>query len=327
MHHRESEQGMTDVPFLEADNLRKRFHDTPALDGVSLSIERGEVFGLLGPNGAGKTTTLRIIAGLLAADSGTLTRDGCPLDPTALDYRRSLGFAPQNIAAYPELTALENLRFFGRLYGLKRSSLARRTAEILDLTGLTPRRHGRIETFSGGMKRRLNFGIALLHEPDLLILDEPTVGVDPQSRAHLIAQTRALRDRGVSVIYASHYMEEVQSVCDRVAIMDQGRVIVCDTLHDLLHRLDAETVVEIPAKAVEALDAITPVVDRVDRRGDRISLFVRQPESDGASGIGPAVSRLLALLNERGVPVLSVVTRRPDLEQLFLRLTGRELRD
>ncbi|NLX13510.1 MAG: ABC transporter ATP-binding protein [Phycisphaerales bacterium] len=318
---------MTDVPFLETDNLRKRYNGTPALDGVSLCIERGEVFGLLGPNGAGKTTTLRIIAGLLAADSGTLKRDGRPLDTTTPAYRRSLGFVPQNIAAYPELTALENLRFFGRLYGLKRSALEKRTAELLDLTGLTPRQHGRVDTFSGGMKRRLNFGIGLLHGPDLLILDEPTVGVDPQSRAHLIAQTRALRDRGVSVIYASHYMEEVQSVCDRVAIMDQGRVIVCDTLRDLLQRLDAETVIEIPATTAGSLDTIKPVVDRVEHRGDRIVLAVRQSDDVGAGGIGPAVSRLLALLNERGVPVLSINTRRPDLEQLFLRMTGKELRD
>ncbi len=314
------------MPLLEADNLRKHYDGVAALDGVSLRIERGEAVGLLGPNGAGKTTTLMIMAGLLRADAGMLRHAGRPLDPTLPAYRRSLGIAPQSLAVYPELTALENLRFFGRLYGLKRSVLTARTAEVLALTGLTPRQHSRVATFSGGMKRRLNFGIALLHQPSLLILDEPTVGVDPQSRAHLIDQTRVLRDRGVSVIYASHYMEEVQAVCDRVAIMDQGRVMVCDTLDHLLHRLDAETVVEIPAAAAGPLEALEQAADRVEVRGDRIALSVRQPDGT-ESGIGPAVGRLLALLNERGVPVLSVTTRRPDLEQLFLRMTGRALRD
>lgn len=315
------------MPFLEVNNLCKRYDATEALAGVSFSIERGEVLGLLGPNGAGKTTTLMIMTGLLRADAGTLSCEGRPLDPTAPAYRRSLGFAPQNIAAYPELTALENLRFFGRLYGLKRSDLATRAAEILAITGLAPRQHSRVATFSGGMKRRLNFGVALLHRPNLLILDEPTVGVDPQSRAHLIAQTRALRDQGVSVIYASHYMEEVQVVCDRVAIMDQGRIVVADTLRDLLHRLDAETLVEIPATACGQLGVLTQASDRVEQRGDRLVLAVRQPDDNGASGIGPAVSRLLAVLDELRLPVLSVTTKRPDLEQLFLRMTGRELRD
>lgn len=297
------------------------------MDGVSLTIERGEVLGLLGPNGAGKTTTLMILAGLLRADAGQLLLEGQPLHPTAPAYRRILGLVPQSLAVYPELTAMENLRFFGRLYGLKGSRLAMLAAEVLALTGLTSRQGSRVDTFSGGMKRRLNFGIALMHEPRLLILDEPTVGVDPQSRAHLLAQTRMLRDRGVSIVYATHYMEEVQAVCDRVAIMDQGRVLVCDTLDHLLRQLDAQTVVEVPVSAAEHLQTMGQIADCVDRRGDRIALGIRQDGGSAENGIGLALSRLLATLNQKGIAVLDVTTRRPDLEKLFMQLTGHELRD
>lgn len=315
------------MPFLETHNLRKRYDGTPAVDGVSLTIERGEVLGLLGPNGAGKTTTLMILAGLLQADSGQLLLEGRPFHPTAPAYRRILGLVPQSLAVYPELTAMENLRFFGRLYGLRGSRLAMLAAEVLALTGLTSRQGSRVDTFSGGMKRRLNFGIALMHEPRLLILDEPTVGVDPQSRAHLLAQTRMLRDRGVSVVYATHYMEEVQAVCDRVAIMDQGRVLVCDTLDHLLRQLDTQTVVEVPASAAEHLQTMGQIADCVDHRGDRIALGIRQDGGSAENAIGPALSRLLATLNQKGIAVLDVTTRRPDLEKVFMQLTGHELRD
>ncbi|MEM1062665.1 MAG: ABC transporter ATP-binding protein, partial [Planctomycetota bacterium] len=198
------------MPLLEVRNLRKRFGRTVAVEDVSFAVEPGEVFGLLGPNGAGKSTSMMITCGLLKADAGEVLVAGRKLTPRSRTLKRELGLAPQELAIYPELTARENLRFFGKLYDMGRRSLADRVGEILDRIGLTARADDPAGTFSGGMKRRLNFGIALLHRPAVVILDEPTVGVDPQSRAHLLEAVRDVASEGVAVVYVSHYMEEVE---------------------------------------------------------------------------------------------------------------------
>src|SRR5580693_5413258 len=225
---------------LEVCNLRKTFGNLVAVEDVSFSVAAGEVFGLLGPNGAGKSTTMNMVVGLLAPDSGSIRLDGRELAPENRDLRMALGVVPQDLAIYPDLTARENLDFFGRLYGIRGRELKSRISEALSRTGLTSRANDRAANFSGGMKRRLNFGVALLHRPKLLILDEPTVGVDPQSRAHLLDCVRDLSREGIAAVYASHYMEEVETICQRVAIVDHGRVLACDHIKTLLSKMSAD---------------------------------------------------------------------------------------
>lgn len=233
-------------PALFARRLRKRLGSTAAVDGVDLSVRRGEVVGLLGANGAGKTTLLHLIAGVLAPDEGTIEIDGVA-DPTRPATRRALGFAPQATAIYDELTAEENLKFFGSVHGLRGASLRRRVEHGLAFAGLLDRRRDRAGTFSGGMKRRLHVASALVHAPPLLLLDEPTVGVDAASRAHLLDGVAALRDEGAAVIYASHHLDEVARVCDRVVVLAHGRVIAEDRLDRI--DLDLESLLRAEASA------------------------------------------------------------------------------
>src|SRR5947208_1577279 len=226
-------------PVLELTDIRKRYGDIAALDGVSLTVEAGEVFGLLGPNGAGKTTLLSIAAGLARADGGTVKLFGQTFTRDDRELRRLIGIGTQDLSIYPDLTARENLRFFGKLYGLRGKTLEARVDEVLAAVGLSDRANDRAGTFSGGMKRRLNLAAAVVHGPKLLFLDEPTAGVDPQSRNHIFEQVKALNAAGMTVIYTSHYMEEVQALCPRIAILDNGTLRACDTLPNLLKRLDA----------------------------------------------------------------------------------------
>src|SRR6516162_6580810 len=223
--------------FLEVRELRKRYGPTVALDGVSFTVAEGEIFGLLGPNGAGKTTLLSILSCLLEASAGEARLLGRPVSLVDRELRRWIGIVPQELALYGELTARENLSFFGELYGISGPDLHRRVARILAAIGLEDKAGERVRTFSGGMKRRLNLGVALVHGPRLLLLDEPTVGVDPQSRNHIFEEVRRLNGAGLTVIYTSHYMEEVQALCGRIGIMDRGRLAACDTLPRLLQLL------------------------------------------------------------------------------------------
>src|SRR6478609_8682907 len=218
---------------IEAEDLRKSFGATPAVAGVSFSVRAGETFGLLGPNGAGKSTTIAMLTGALAPDGGSirLAERGAPNEPAT---RRMIGVAPQTLSLYEELTAVENLRFFARMYGLSGAKLAERIEWALEFAGLADRRSGRVKTFSGGMKRRLNLAVALVHEPQVIFLDEPTAGVDPQSRNHIFERIEQLRGEGRTVVYTTHYMEEAQRLCDRVAIMDGGRILDLDTVPALI---------------------------------------------------------------------------------------------
>ena len=222
---------------LAASHLGKRFADRVAVDDVSFEVAAGETYGLLGPNGAGKTTTIRLVCGLLRADSGEVLIAGQRVSTTATLAKRHVGYVPQDIALYPDLTARENLRFFGRLYGLHGKALSRRVGEVLDLVGLSERSRDRVESFSGGMKRRLNIGAGLLHEPTLLVLDEPTVGVDPQSRHAVMESVRAFGAAGMAVLYTTHYMEEAERLCDRVGIIDHGRLVSEGTRRELVAQL------------------------------------------------------------------------------------------
>jgi len=318
---------------LEVSRIRKAYGSTVAVEDVSFSIGPGEVFGLLGPNGAGKTTTMSVIAGLLRADSGEVRFRDRTVDPSTGGLSRDLGVVPQDLAIYPDLTARENLEFFGRLYGVTGATLVERTASALEQSGLTPHADRFARTFSGGMKRRLNFAIALQHRPALLMLDEPTVGVDPQSRAHLLDSVRRLRNEGVSVLYASHYMEEVQAVCDRVAIVDHGRTVVSGTLDELLGKLTVDLKVGFAGDSLnEAALLAHPDVTSVEpapRNGqaDR-SVTVRTRLTPAtADDIGQVTSHVLRVLGESGCGVRSVSTHDSNLERLFLELTGNRLRD
>ncbi len=217
---------------IELTEFRKSFGSVVAVDGLSLTIQKGELFGLLGPNGAGKTTTVRGICGLLKANTGNVTIEGKP--PTDLSVRSKIGLAPQDLSLYMDMSAEENLVFLGKLYGLSGSYLRQRTDWCLDFAGLQSRRRHRVKTYSGGMKRRLNLAAALIHDPPLLVLDEPTVGVDTQSRNSILESILALREQGRTILYTTHYMEEAQRLCDRVGIMDHGKLLALDTVAELI---------------------------------------------------------------------------------------------
>ena len=307
---------MTAEPVLEVTDLRKRYGRTVALDGLTLAVGRGELFGLLGPNGAGKTTLMSILGGLADPDAGSVKLFNQPFGTRTRQLKPRVGLATQDLALYPELTARENLHFFGRLYGLGSKPLAKRVDEQLTAVGLLDRADHRAGTFSGGMKRRLNLAIAVVHAPDLLLLDEPTTGVDPQSRNLIFDEVRRLNAAGLTVVYTSHYMEEVQALCPRLAVMDAGVVKACDTLPNLLRTLDAVARFSLPPTPglAERL-ATVPGVKRVTPTADGLEVT--------ASDLAPVLPRLFAA----GVQPTALDIQQPTLERVFLHLTGRGLRD
>ncbi len=308
-------------PLLEVRHLARDYGAMRALAGVSFQVEPGEIFGLLGPNGAGKTTLLSILAGLLRPTSGEILFDGQPLSGTSLEQRRAIGIVPQDLALYAELSARENLQFFGSLYGLREPALSQRTATILEAIGLADRANDRVRTFSGGMKRRLNLGAALVHEPRLLLLDEPTVGVDPQSRNHIFEEVRRLNAQGMTIVYTSHYMEEVQALCRRIGIIDHGQLIACDTLAALLATLPGQIhlhVAQIPDALPERLAQLADI--QLKTEGEMRFLLE-------CSDVKNTVLRLVGVLNELQVEITALELREPSLEGVFLHLTGKALRD
>jgi len=281
---------------LHLNHVTKRYGALTALDGVSLRVAPGEFFGLLGPNGAGKSTLMSLVAGLRSPDSGTLTVDGSSVASADSAARTALGLVPQHIALYQELSALQNLRIFGQLYGLRGSVLAERVEEALAAVQLNDRRNDQVKTFSGGMQRRLNIACAIVHEPELVLLDEPTVGVDPQSRNAIFDNVLALKARGTTVVYTTHYMEEAERLCDRVGIVDHGKLLALDTPAGLKRLHGGATML------------------RVRRNGSEQCLETSDPLRD--------LNRLAAQ-----APIDEFHLERPTLEQVFLHLTGRSLRD
>ena len=308
-------------PVLEVIDVHKNFGPVQALRGVSLAVDEGEMFGLLGPNGAGKTTLLSILACLMDPTTGSARLFGKPLTRGDLSLRQAIGLATQDVSLYGELTARENLEFFGKLYGMGGAELTKRVNEVLEFTALKDRADDRVGTFSGGMRRRLNLGTAVVHRPRLLFLDEPTTGVDPQSRNHIFEEVRSLNAAGVTVIYTSHYMEEVQSLCPRIAILDMGRVIACDTREKLLRRLDGTLTVrvarDLPAVADRA--GRLPGVKVVSAEGDTLKL--------SATDVNSATLQVIAILCELGIELTGLEAREPTLEQVFLHLTDTAVRD
>jgi ABC-2 type transport system ATP-binding protein len=311
------------APVLACDDLHKRYGERTAVDGVGFTIGPAETYGLLGPNGAGKTTTISMICGLLVRDGGRVVVDGREVDVGTAAAKHAIGLVPQDLAIYPELTALENLRFFGQLYGMGGADLKRRADEVLEIIGLSDRAGERTEGFSGGMKRRLNIGIGLLHQPKLLVLDEPTVGVDPQSRNAILSSVEALGAQGMAILYTTHYMEEAERLCDRVGIIDEGRIRAEGTRRELTSMIGERDRIELGARgsvqaAADAARAMIGVEDAsVHEAG--LSLIVTD-----ARRILPAI---LEAVTAAGANVTNVEIVEPDLEAVFLHLTGRALRD
>ena len=301
----------------------KTFGDLTAVDGVDLAIEEGETFGLLGPNGAGKTTSISMIAGLLEPDSGTVTISGENITTSSVKEKRSIGLAPQDLAIYPDLTGAENLAFFGRLYGMSGPGLASRVDEVLEVVALTDRRDDLTKEYSGGMKRRLNIGVGLLHKPELLILDEPTVGVDPQSRNAILESVEELSGEGTAVLYTTHYMEEAERLCDRVAIIDEGTIKAEGTRRELVSMVGKKDRVTITASgdltgAAEIARRL-PDVFEASPSDHRIEILA----GDAAS----LLPNLLSELSGAGATITGVDVVEPNLEAVFLHLTGKALRD
>jgi len=304
-------------------DLRKSFGDHTVVDGVGFSIAPGETFGLLGPNGAGKTTTISMVMGLQTRDHGTIEIDGRPLDRDPLGARAVLGYVPQELAIYPDLTGRENLRFFGRLHSLGGRELSERVDRALEAVGLADRADDRAEDYSGGMKRRLNIAVGLLNRPRLLILDEPTVGVDPQSRNAILESVESLGAEGMGVLYTTHYMEEAQRLCDRLAILDEGRLIAEGSVAELV-----DVVGEHDQITLRASGPLNTMVDRLGEDDDVITASA----AAGAITIivdraGAHLPRIVADCADAGIEVEGVEITRPDLESVFLHLTGKTLRD
>ena len=308
---------------LTAQSLNKSYGARQVVADVSLHLEPGKILGLLGPNGAGKSTTVSMVCALVAPDSGRVAFD----DGVASDgrdgntYKRRIGLVPQDIALYEDLPAGRNLELFGSLYGISGKQLSDRVADALSLVGLSDRAHDKPSTFSGGMKRRLNIACALVHDPDVLLFDEPTVGVDPQSRNAIFDNLEALRERGKALLYTTHYMEEAERLCDRIVVMDHGRMVADDTLSGLLARLPHAEVLELDVgQTVDCtgLIALDAVVDAHEALG---VIHVR------LKSMGSDAARVLDWCNQQALVVRRLNSTRANLEDVFLALTGRQLRD
>jgi ABC-2 type transport system ATP-binding protein len=303
-------------------DVRRAYDGRDVVCGVSLEIRAGEIFGLLGPNAAGKTTLLSIISTRIRPTEGDAWVHGKHVVHDVDAARRLLNVAPQEEALYPTLTAEENLAFFAELYGVRRSERARRVQEALDTVGLASRKGDRVATYSGGMRRRLNLGCALVSAPRVVLLDEPTVAVDPQSRAHIFDAVRKLRAGGTTIVYTTHYLEEAEDLCDRIAIMDEGRVVACGTLAELLPLARATEVIRL--RLLHPPDTLAPLeaaegVEKVEAVGNEIRLFTTRAQL--------ALPRVYRTIAQLGQTVLQTRVTPVTLDDVFLELTGKELRD
>ncbi len=308
---------------IQVQNLYKSFGEVKAVDGASFQVRQGEIFSLLGPNGAGKTTLLSMLSCLLHPTGGDAMVMGHSILKDPMGVKSVLGVVPQEIALYEDLTARENLNFWGKMYGLRGAELATRVAEVLEVIGLTDRAGDFLKKYSGGMKRRVNIGVALLHKPQIIYMDEPTVGIDPQSRRSILDNVIALKNNGMTVLYTTHYMEEAQELSDHIAIMDHGKVIAGGTNEELVRIVGAmdRITVTINAESAKVMDnwKSVPGVQKVTAEDGTLSIL-----ADDSNRVLP---RLFEAAAARGVRITSVNIQEPNLESVFLHLTGRALRD
>lgn len=316
--------------FVEIRGLKKQYPPSGksreghlAVKGLDLDIAEGEIFSLLGPNGAGKTTTINMMSGLLEPTSGDVRIGGKSIVREPAAVKQMIGVIPQEIALYPDLSARQNLEFFGGLYGLSGADLAKRCDEVLDFIGLKERQKDRISAYSGGMKRRVNIGVGLLHKPKMVFMDEPTVGIDPQSRRSILDTVKLLNTQGMTVLYTTHYMEEAQELSDRVGIFDHGELMATGTQHELMQKIGgADTIViKVGEQSAQAVELLTdkPGIDQVTAIDDKVEVLTTTGRA-----VLPTVIRIL---NDAGVDLNSVEVREPNLETVFLQMTGRALRD
>ena len=313
------------TPILEVQDLVKRFGDFTAVDGVSFDIQEGEVFSLLGPNGAGKTTTISMLSCLLTPTQGDAIVGGHSITKEPMAVKQIIGIVPQDIALYEDLNARENLEFWGRMYGMRGATLKHRVAEVLEQIGLADKAKQRIKTYSGGMKRRVNIGVGLLHKPRILFMDEPTVGIDPQSRRNILDGIKDLNNQGMTVLYTTHYMEEAEELSNRVGIVDHGKLIALGTQKEL-----TQTVGQLEALRLHIPEGqdTTPLVDSLRNLPDVKQVTVADHEivlivPDAQEALSPVFRQA----DKLGFKIRSVDIEEPNLEAVFLHLTGRALRD
>ncbi|OQY29027.1 MAG: hypothetical protein B6I38_08645 [Anaerolineaceae bacterium 4572_5.1] len=310
-------------PYLIAKDIYKSYDDIQAVSGVSFQIPQGEVFGLLGPNGAGKTTLISILTGLFEPSQGNVVIDGEDLKQNKLHAQTKIGFVPQELALYPTLSARDNLLFYGRIYGLRGKHLRERVASVLELVDLTERANDAIDTYSGGMKRRINMAVGLLHEPELLFLDEPTVGIDSQSRNAIYESVQALNKMGMTIVYTTHYMEAAERLCHRVAIIDKGKLIALDTPQSLIRNLGGGLV--LLKLHPRRFSAITeqgkqiPAVKDITQQDGKLVIHAYQVQH--------ALVGILEIASKIGARIKAVEVLEPNLEAVFLQMTGKKLRN
>lgn len=314
---------MNNVPAIEVLNLHKSFGANQAVQGVSFEVQQGEIFSLLGPNGAGKTTTISMLSCLLRPNEGDARIMGHSIRSDGTGVKSVLGVVPQEIALYEDLTARENLNFWGKMYGLRGSKLKTRVAEVLDVIGLADRANERVGKYSGGMKRRVNIGVALLHKPKVIYMDEPTVGIDPQSRRNILDSVVTLKDQGMTVLYTTHYMEEAEELSDHIAIMDHGRMIASGTHDELVKLIGGQTRIDLTLSADgAAVIQEWQAVDGVEHVSTEDGVvYVLAADSN------LILPRLFEISSRHSIRITSVDIREPNLEAVFLHLTGRALRD
>jgi ABC-2 type transport system ATP-binding protein len=311
------------MALLKVIDLQKNFKNTKAVDGISFEVNKGDVFGLLGPNGAGKSTTISMISTLMEPSNGDIVYKGKSILEDHKPLQKSLGVVPQEIALYPTLTGYENLRFFGNVYGLKGKGLKKRIEEVAEIIGIKDRLKDKVEKYSGGMKRRINIGAALLHGPELLIMDEPTVGIDPQSRNHILDTVLELNKEGMTIIYTSHYMDEVEYLCSRISIMDKGKIIECGTKDELIDiikgdkriNLRFDKITDNLIRNIKDIDYI----DKVESIDNEIEITIHNGHD--------VFKDIINKVSETHSNILSIDVKKPNLEEVFLHLTGRALRD
>jgi ABC-2 type transport system ATP-binding protein len=314
---------MTTHDAIFVKNLHKSFGKTQAVQGVRFTVQAGEIFSLLGPNGAGKTTTISMLSGLTEPDDGDAYIMGHSIRQESQAARAVVGVVPQEIALYMDLSARENLVFWGKMYGLRGSTLRQRVDETLEMIGLASRQKDRVATFSGGMKRRVNIGVALLHRPQIVIMDEPTVGIDPQSRRHILESVKELNRQGMTVLYTTHYMEEAQEISNHIGIMDQGKLIACGTHADLIRLVGEQSRLELtlnndPSTVMQHWQMLEGV-QQVSRSDGHITVL--------ASDSNLVLPRLFEAASQVKTRITSVEIQEPNLETVFLQLTGKALRD
>lgn len=311
------------MSLLEVKDLEKQYKNVKAVNGISFDVKKGEVFGLLGPNGAGKSTTISMISTLFKPTRGDIYYDGQSILKTPKAIQEKLGVVPQEIALYPTLTGYENLRFWGQAYDIRGKELKQRIDDVSEIIGLKDKLKTKIKNYSGGMKRRINIGAALLHKPELLIMDEPTVGIDPQSRNHILETVLELNKEGMTIIYTSHYMEEVEYLCSRISIMDKGEIIASGTKDELIEIVKGKKKINISFDNISdgLVDKLKDIeyINDIDVVDEELILETQNGET--------IFKDIIAKVSETNSSIMSIDIQKPNLESVFLHLTGRALRD